>query len=244
MIRPENRFDDGETAVLPRTTGFFARVVDPDMHRSVPGAIAIVVVLATVGGVIALDPFPLTPPSNQQPDPDRVTPGDPGGPTDPGAPGDSGDGTAPGLVQFESAAQFEEYVRESREASGYHLRGGFDGGRMGEDSAETVTEAPSQTPAEGDGGDGGAGGSAGDARVSDTNVQEVGIDEPDVLKTRGSTVFYVDSERYGGDGGDAVSVLDASDPAAPAPVGEIDDRGRMLAAGDGLVIFGRDEIHG
>jgi inhibitor of cysteine peptidase len=201
------------------------------MRRSVSGAIAIAVVLATVGGAIALDPFPVSPPSTEGPDPDRVTLPD----------ADDDDGSAAaGLVQFESAAAFEEYVRESRDGMRLYLSTAG-GSRTVEQSAEAATQTPPQEA----GGDdaGGDGGGAGDARVSDTNVQEVGIDEPDVLKTRGSTVFYAKNKRYGGHGED-VTILDASDPAAPAPVGEIDETGRMLIAGDHLVIFGRDEIHG
>jgi len=219
------------------------------MRRSVSGAIAIVVVLATVGGVIALDPFPVAPPSNEQPDPDRVTPGDPTDPGSPGDPGDGIDGATAGLVTFESAAQFEEYVRESREAGGYYLGSGINQARMVEDSAGTATpmatEAPTEAAAEGDGGDGaGAGGDAGGPRVSDTNVQEVGIDEPDVLKARGSTIFYAKNGRYDEYGDDDVSVLNASDPAAPSRVGDIDESGRMLIAGDSLVVFAHGEIQG
>lgn len=206
------------------------------MRRSVSGAIAIVVVLATVGGAIALDPFPVSPPSNEQPDPDRVTPPDVGG---------DGDSTAASLVQFESAAQFEEYVRESRDARRLYLSGGGVGGARGvEDSAQTVTEAPTERAGEGDGGDGGGPAAGGDVRVSDTNVQEVGIDEPDVLKARGSTVFYAKAGRHGEYGHDEVRILNASDPAAPSVVGEIDESGRMLIAGDTLVVFADHEIQG
>jgi len=202
------------------------------MRRSVSGAIAIAVVLATVGGAIALDPFPVSPPSNEQPDPDRVTPTDLGG---------TGDSTAAGLVQFESAAQFEEYVRESRDGMRLYLRSAG-----GSPTVEQTAEAATQTPPQEAGGDdaGGDGGGAGDARVSDTNVQEVGIDEPDILKTRGSTVFYAKAGRHGEYGHDEVRVLNASDPAAPSVVGEVDESGRMLIAGDTLVLFADHEIQG
>jgi inhibitor of cysteine peptidase len=203
------------------------------MRRSFSGAIAIVVVLATVGGAIAIDPFPVRPPSTD-PAPESIAPGDPGDGVV--------DGSA-GLVQFESAAEFEEYVRESHSGRRLYLRGGADaGGGEFDDSAQAVTETPA---AESDGGDGGSpDAGATDARVSETNVQEVGIDEPDILKARGSTVFYAGSKRSGPDGTTGVRILNASDPPAPTPVGEIDEQGRMLIAGNDIVILGHDEIHG
>jgi uncharacterized secreted protein with C-terminal beta-propeller domain len=234
------------------------------MYRRATVAITLVVVLATVGGAIALDPFPVGPPSTDDPEPDQVTPGpdDPEAPDssddsdDPDEPDDGSDAPAVGLVQFESKAAFQEYVRESRRSAVYHGGDVGGGNRMVEDSAAQTrtpiaTEAPpeeaAKSEATGEGGDGGTGGDD-SVRVSDTNVQEADIDEPDVLKTLGTTVFYANEagRRYKADeqGDRDVQVLDASEPASPTVVGEVDESGRMLVAGDTLVVLGPEAIYG
>jgi uncharacterized secreted protein with C-terminal beta-propeller domain len=100
-----------------------------------------------------------------------------------------------------------------------------------------------------------AGGSGGDAgsqpeRVSGTNVQEAGLDEPDILKTAGSTVFYSPPEmsrweyRHDTDESRTTRVISADDPARPEVVDEIDASGRMLLDGDRVMVIEDDELHG
>ncbi|PSP86781.1 hypothetical protein BRC90_12160 [Halobacteriales archaeon QS_4_69_34] len=132
------------------------------------------------------------------------------GPSDDPAGGPGGDGSigsnggdgalaapnATGLAAFDSAAAFEAYVRAGRLQAG--------GGRVSGDSAAVEVEAEAggqagqqQQQGGADAGDakakqedgaGAAGG--GPARVSDTNVQVTGIDEPDIVKTDGRSIFY------------------------------------------------------
>jgi uncharacterized secreted protein with C-terminal beta-propeller domain len=134
--------------------------------------------------------------------------GGPGGDGSVGSNGDDGALAVPdatGLAAFDSAAAFEAYVRAGRlQAGGGRmgdavLAGGED--MTGEAAAEAGEQArQQQQQQQGDGGDagdakakqeGGAGTSGGGpARVSDTNVQVAGIDEPDIVKTDGRSIFY------------------------------------------------------
>jgi len=145
-----------------------------------------------------------------------------------------------GLEQFDSAVAFEEYVHASRSAP----RGGIGRPRV---RAAPVEEQADAARAGGDDAGGSGGGDAG--RVSSTNVQVRGIDEPDVLKTDGQErVAYYTSRRAlrrgGVQAGGGTRVIDVEDPADPAVVGEIDERGRMLLTGDRLVVLSDGAVRG
>ncbi|WP_267641799.1 beta-propeller domain-containing protein [Haloarchaeobius amylolyticus] len=153
----------------------------------------------------------------------------------------AGDGS---VEQFDSEAAFATYVQAAHERN----RGGAvylrSGGAAAEPTVEATTDGAQAGAAEG--GDGGASqaGGGGASRVSETNVQEAGIDEPDRVKTApdGSTVYYADGRGYWGKHGQT-RVLDTSDPAAPAVVENIEASGKLLLAGDTLVVFDRQGVY-
>ncbi|WP_121743802.1 beta-propeller domain-containing protein [Natronorubrum halophilum] len=79
-------------------------------------------------------------------------------------------------------------------------------------------------------------------RHSETNVQEAALDEPDVLKTDGESVYYA-AHRYASRW-DETSIVDVSDPDDPEAVGSIPLSGDLLLAGDTLVVLGQEEAAG
>ncbi len=160
-------------------------------------------------------------------------------PTDPTTPGTETDPPAPptgeaGLEQFDSPEAFERYVRASRS-----LRLG-----VGQNQVRTTVAREQGDAARG--GDGGGDGDTG--RVSSTNVQVQGIDEPDVLKTdAGARVAYYSSRqpsRRGVETGGDTTVIDVDDPADPSVIGEVDENGRMLLVEDRLVVLSNGAVRG
>ena len=127
----------------------------------------------------------------------------PGAGTDPGGTGGSGAGTFPRtLTPFADCSTFLDHVKaEARDRVGPY---GLDGNPWGywegdvvmvdemaaEDSADS---APAPANA-GDSGDDSAGGS-GDGSYTGTNVQELGVDEPDIVKTDGTRILTVSENR-------------------------------------------------
>lgn len=95
--------------------------------------------------------------------------------------------TADQLIQFTSEQDFKEYL-----ASSQSLSGGLGFGNFGRGSAPLAAES--------------ADGAMMDKyessiaplpdRVSQTNVQVVGIDEPDIVKTNGQQIFFAREPRY------------------------------------------------
>ncbi|MFC3959564.1 beta-propeller domain-containing protein [Halovivax cerinus] len=164
----------------------------------------------------------------------------------------TGDGT-PSLEQFDSADEFESYF-----AAADRRGGGWMPQTVSLDGAAVEMEE-SAAPAGDDGGGDSAGGNgdagytgtdadrsgSADARdVSGTNVQEAGIDEPDVLKTDGKSAYYA-GHRFQRTGGET-TIFDLADPAKPDPVATIPASGELLlvAEHDTLVVFGGDRIWG
>ncbi len=96
-------------------------------------------------------------------------------------------------------------------------------------------------------------------RVSETNVQVIGIDEPDIVKTDGTSIFFSPSEywlyedvvwssaeeiwppvmNYSG-----TYIIGAFPPTNLSVAAEIDERGDLLLYGDTLMIFDYDAIYG
>ncbi|GAA0665243.1 beta-propeller domain-containing protein [Natronoarchaeum mannanilyticum] len=145
---------------------------------------------------------------------------------------------------FDSEAQFRDYLSSSQ------ARGGaaFVGGGVTTGGADVAREDVAETDdaASADGAAGGASGesasaSGGADRHADTNVQVEGIDEPDVLKTDGRSVFYAGQQysRYVD-----TRVLDAEEPADPELVAGVPETGQLLLANDTLVVLQDDELHG
>ncbi|WP_256298091.1 beta-propeller domain-containing protein [Haloarchaeobius salinus] len=152
------------------------------------------------------------------------------------------------VEQFGSDAAFEEYVRAAQRDSGGTFLAGGGGGRVtfqaGDDvEVETADAATNSQRA------GGSDGGGSDARISDTNVQVGGVDEPDRLKTGQDTLYYADGRYWGGgyvrdDGYGRTRFIDASDPAAPEIVGGIPDSGQLLLVNDTLVVLSNERVTG
>ncbi|MEA1958555.1 MAG: beta-propeller domain-containing protein [Chloroflexota bacterium] len=99
-------------------------------------------------------------------------------------------------------------------------------------------------------------------RVSGTNVQVMGIDEPDIVKTDSITIFFSQDEYYyyyyepfeididvkegvmPPEQSAGTKIISAYPPANMSVVSEIDENGEMLLYGDVLVIFTYDAIYG
>ncbi|MFC7231100.1 beta-propeller domain-containing protein [Saliphagus sp. GCM10025308] len=160
----------------------------------------------------------------------------------------SNDTPQPTIEQFDSEAAFADYLRASNEGSGSF---GFGMGRP----VETAEEEATDDAADGDGASGNGGnGNGNDAarsgdssgaderRYAETNVQEVMLDEPDILKTDGQTVYYGDRRFHGGS---ATHVIDASTPNDPTALSEIPRSGEMLLTDDDVLVqFDRNRLRG
>jgi uncharacterized secreted protein with C-terminal beta-propeller domain len=177
------------------------------------------------------------------------------------------------LQTFDSEAEFRAYLDRSRVHGdvldtgadplfgGVPLPFGQTGGAevtVDRATADSVQRESAGAASAGSGGDDAA---TSVTRQSGTNVQEAGIDEPDLLKTTGGTTFYAlgDAERHhpveprregapeDGDErrppeGPGVALLNTSDPAAPAVASRIPETGQLLLSGDHLLVFAGDEI--
>ena len=161
------------------------------------------------------------------------------------APGDDTDvavrGDA-GVATFDSADDFRAYLANASRSGGSGSLGSMGvTGRL-RFQAEFAQEAP-----QADGGDAGAavsgerasgGGGPAVRRASETNVQERGIDEPDVVETDGERIYV---SRGHGERGET-AVVDAL-PADRANVTDrIDGAGDMIRTGDVLVGFRDDAV--
>ena len=207
--------------------------------------LAVVIAVSGIGAVVLADVAP-----TDRPESDTTT-----GPEE------------PAVSTFDSAGEFRSYLR-SADQSDRALRAGSSGAEAdgGADSAatddapratDTQMEAPQSTPvldessaraAKGD--------DSGERRASDTNVQIGSVDEPDVLKTTPQTVYYSPRDRNlvvrepGEDADDppdreaGVRLINASDPAAPEVASRLDVSGKLLLAGDTLVVFDGDTLVG
>ncbi len=99
-------------------------------------------------------------------------------------------------------------------------------------------------------------GLAGPERISETNVQVAGIDEPDIVKTDGKNIFLSQSNYYYPWRGllrpeidivppfisGTLKVVKAWPPEQLAQIGKIDTQGEMLLVNKILVVFAHDKI--
>ena len=108
-------------------------------------------------------------------------------------------------------------------------------------NAPTVKEMPVAVE------DGAAGGAAEDvaaapsAPASPTNVQEEGVDEPDIVKASGSTVFALAGDRFRAAdvSGDSPAIVDSiALPDGPGEYAYADDR-QLLLSGDRALVISR-----
>ncbi|WP_226005099.1 beta-propeller domain-containing protein [Natrinema salinisoli] len=152
------------------------------------------------------------------------------------------------LTTFASADEFSEYF-DDPSGAGY-LAGSPTIARTGGDNLSFEEQADAEmagddgAAVEADSASGSSSGGPGGAepRHSETNVQEAALDEPDVLKTDGESVYYADY-RYTSRWAET-SVVDVSDPAEPESIGSIPLSGELLLAGDTLVVLGDEEAAG
>ena len=160
------------------------------------------------------------------------------------------------LTQFESDSAFADYVTRGQrlaENRGFQSRRRPFDRRRATEEPEVVRDMPVATEApEMAGGDGGGGASTPE-RVSGTNVQVAGIDEPDLVKTDGAHLYYASPQEQPrqrapwedivrGDG--ETSVLSIETPAEPTQVADIDATGQLLRSGDTLVVMGENKLVG
>lgn len=154
-----------------------------------------------------------------------------------------------GFKKFASEEDFKDYLKKNS------LSGGMAYGRGG--GMEIMTAVSESAPM--------AKNMASDAvidpaRVSQTNVQVVGIDEPDIIKTNGKTIFYSAENMYWGRPmplmmekvsssimpryeEPKVSVINALPLKDLSFLSEIEKSGEMLLKGDTLMVFHYEGIY-
>jgi uncharacterized secreted protein with C-terminal beta-propeller domain len=132
------------------------------------------------------------------------------------------------LKAFDSCAQLLDYVkpRAAKLAGAYGLPWlGVPGGGIGMPAATAATDAGRAAGAEATAG----------VDFSATNVQEEGVDEPDIVKTNGSTVFYAR--------GDRLFAVDVRGGGKPRVVGSLQLDGgwshELLLHGERLLVLSR-----
>jgi uncharacterized secreted protein with C-terminal beta-propeller domain len=136
------------------------------------------------------------------------------------------------LQTFSSEQDFREYLQRSRDRT-------YRSPQVGS-TTTTATRDTVATDSDFQAAEGGTGGSAGTPdRYSTTNVQVEGIDEPDIVKNNGDTVFYSRSQYRAGN----TSFIDPRPVENMSVMSNIDTHGELLLANDTLVVLGREKIH-
>jgi inhibitor of cysteine peptidase len=179
---------------------------------------------------------------------------------DPNPPDDTTRTTSGGVVAFTSVEDFKQYLSEG-ESQSYLYGMGFSGGismdaevsfdEMGAPAPTTdsSTRTESLTP----------------SRVSETNVQVQGIDEPDIVKTDGTHIYYSEKENwvyrglfqepalmemddveksYPGQPETETKILSAFPPETLEQIGQVDTSGDLLLHEDTLVVINYSSITG
>lgn len=166
------------------------------------------------------------------------------------------------IAAFESQEEFREYMVAAQNAGGPTLGGGRFALSAGvtEEAFELSAVADSAVPvgvlADGDN-------SASPSRVSETNIQVAGIDEPDIVKTDGEHLYIAGQEQYRfidepffdididtefapdySTPTSATYITDAFPVDALAVSGEVDMTGDLLLNGDTLVVLSNDAATG
>ncbi len=155
---------------------------------------------------------------------------------------------AKGVAPFESEQDFKSYLDESAAMAGFGYYGistlGASRAMAETLSADIDSGMPAPVSGKAEAGE--------PSRVSETTVQVMGIDEPDIVKTDGSRIYVSTSGysywgiregvpyySYGG-----TRVVDAFPPEDLEVAAKIDMQGEMLLVGDTLVLFSGIEIYG
>ncbi|MFH1657465.1 MAG: beta-propeller domain-containing protein [bacterium] len=151
-----------------------------------------------------------------------------------------------GFAKFSSEQEFKTYLTENQtESYGYGLGGGMMTKEMVFDSNIALTAPPTSPISQ-----------AGNVpdRVSGTNVQVLGIDEPDMVKTNGTEIYFSAGRNWGyrefWGGGmmpypkSKIQVVSAFPPADLASLAEIDNFGDLLLNKNVLVVMAGQDIYG
>lgn len=168
-----------------------------------------------------------------------------------------------GIKKFSSEEDFKSYLEISSKLFG-GSGGGFGISRMMNETAPAAPGAMTKNST------GGIGGGSAD-RVSETNVQVSGIDEPDIVKTDGKEIYFSGQQRFypgpipimRGDvsngitfeeqkmilppypiPGEETKIIKAFPPADLALDGKIDKQGDLLLYKNNLVVFSNAGYYG
>ncbi|MFA5374262.1 MAG: beta-propeller domain-containing protein [Dehalococcoidia bacterium] len=159
-------------------------------------------------------------------------------------PGQNNVGTA-GVSNFLSQEEFETYLSSNSQYTG------GDNWRGGVFATEDLNVVPMPTSAEklvGEGDD--------SQRVSETNVQVVGIDEPDIVKTDGMNIFFSREEYYyyyyedysssimPPEMDNGIEIIGANPAINMSVLSNIDRTGDLLLHDNTLAVFTWDGIYG
>lgn len=211
------------------------------MHHHRTGLVALLVAAATLGAACSDDaPIagPPTPGTGMHPDttrPDPTPPGTarPGGTSAATTVAPGGGGRFLRLAPFGSCDAFLAHVKEeaASRVGPYGLDGGGGGWPMPPVVLAATTDAPAATVAASESADDSVGGGA------YTNVQEAGVDEPDLVKTDGDRIVaVVDTTLY----------LISTDPAGPSVLGTLELTSaphELVLHGDRVLAFANEWPH-
>jgi len=156
--------------------------------------------------------------------------------------------TPEGIKKFSSDQEFIAYLEENNQSYGYGGAGGM--ALKATSSTTPIARAPSDLEAS----------EQTVERISETNVQVLGIDEPDIVKTNGKEIYFSQSSgyRYLMGGPFRISYPEIMPPyyqqttkiikALPitdlSVLEKIDKAGDLILSGNNLAIFSGDKIYG
>lgn len=130
-----------------------------------------------------------------------------------------------GIQTFQSPSDFHNYINNSQSQNQFYV---LRGGAAGIDGAPQVELTAEST----------------EKRHSTTNVQEVGIMEPDILKTDGSTAYFSHERRYYIGMPDHIrkaqentTVINVSTPQDPTIIGKINTSGNLFLLNNSLIVL-------
>ncbi len=156
-----------------------------------------------------------------------------------------------GIKKFSSEQEFKAYLEKNNQNYGFAGRGGMA-------LSESSSIAPT-APAPSDSAKAMGAGEEYVQRVSETNVQVLGIDEPDIVKTNGKEIYFSQKSLYrywlGGpvfyEKGlmppsyqEATKIIKALPIADLSVMEKIDKAGDLILSGNNLAIFSGEKIYG
>jgi len=147
-----------------------------------------------------------------------------------------------GVEKFSSVEDFKNYIQEG-------VIGSYSGYGMAVNQMMGTDAIRKETTPSGIGGGGDV-----PERVSGTNVQVLGIDEPDIVKTDGEKIYFSPEQNYylrrvdlrasSYEKEGAIKVINAFPPEEISTEAKINKGGDLLLVDDVLVLFTRDKIYG